>query len=277
MPFIELNQADAAALQIFTECNENQLRHYYEPFGGLFLAESAKVTARALAAGYRPHSVLVERKFLKGEAGAVIESIGDPDLPVYVTDHEHLLQVTHFNLTSGMLCAMHRRELPSVEEVCRGARRIAILERVTNPTNVGAIFRSAAAMFMDAVLITDNCSDPLYRRAARVSMGNVFQIPWTCIPTENSGWPDRGMQLLHELGFQTAAMALKEDSLSIADSRLKEVEKLAVLLGAEGDGLAQETIDACDYTVKIPMSHDVDSLNVAAASAVAFWELSRPV
>ena len=197
------------------------------------------------------------------------------DIPIYTADYDVLVQLTGFALTRGMLCAMRRPVLPSIQEVCAGARRIAILENVVNPTNVGAIFRSAAALNMDAVLLTPGCSDPLYRRASRVSMGTVFQIPWTFLGKKPSDWPDQTLPLLKDLGFKTAAMALSDDSVSIDDPRLLAEEKLAIVLGTEGEGLAETTIADCDYTVKIPMSHEVDSLNVAAASAVAFWQLGR--
>ena len=196
-----------------------------------------------------------------------------PDAPVYTAETKVLEQLTGFALTRGMLCAMHRRTLPAMEEICRNARRVAILENVVNPTNVGAIFRSAAALGIDAVLLTSGCSNPLYRRAIRVSMGNVFQVPWTVLPG-GSYWPEQGIAALQELGFYTVAMALKEDSVPMDDPSLKTHEKLAILLGTEGDGLASDTIAETDATVLIPMTHGVDSLNVAAASAVAFWELA---
>ena len=219
-----------------------------------------------------PISALVEEKQIEGEAKEVLERCGQ--IPVFTGTFSLLSNLTGFPLTRGMLCAMRRPPLPSIEEICRGAKRIAVLEEVVNPTNVGAIFRSAAALHMDAVLLTRGCSDPLYRRAARVSMGTVFQIPWTKVP-KNLSWPEEGLGVLKKLGFRTAAMALCEDSVSIDDKRLMKEERLAVILGTEGDGLAQTTIADCDYTVKIPMSHGVDSLNVAAASAVAFWQLGR--
>ena len=197
-----------------------------------------------------------------------------PGIPVYTADYEVLVKLTGFALTRGMLCAMTRRDLPSVEDICKNARRIAILENVVNPTNIGAIFRSAAALHMDAVLLTPGCCDPLYRRATRVSMGTVFQIPWTYFHKKVS-WPEAGMEQLRSLGFKTVAMALRNDSISIDAPALQAEETLAIILGAEGDGLVDATITGCDYTVKIPMSHEVDSLNVAAASAVAFWELGK--
>ena len=219
---------------------------------------------RALNAGYRPLSLLLEKKHIEGQAAEIISRCGD--IPVYTAEFDLLTRLTGFQLTRGALCAMLRRFLPSVENVCRSARRIAVLENVMNPTNVGAIFRSAAALNMDAVLLTPGCSDPLYRRASRVSMGTVFQIPWTFLDSQTD---------LHDLGFKTVAMALRDDSYSIDDPKLRAEEKLAIILGTEGEGLKDETIAACDYTVKIPMSHGVDSLNVAAASAVAFWELGK--
>lgn len=226
---------------------------------------------RALDAGYAPVSILVERKHINGEAKGIISRC--PDIPIYTADFDVLTRLTGFELTRGMLCAMYRKELPDIEKICAGARRIAILENVVNPTNVGAIFRSAAALGIDAVLLTPACSDPLYRRSSRVSMGTVFQIPWTYIGKKSTEWPQPGMQKLQKMGFKTAAMALNDDSISIDDPRLMGEEKLAIVLGTEGDGLAASTISDCDYTVRIPMSHSVDSLNVAAASAVAFWQL----
>ena len=226
---------------------------------------------RALYAGYVPVSLLLERKHIAGQAKDLIARCDG--IPVYTADFEVLTRLTGFQLTRGVLCAMHRPPLPSVEEVCAGARRIAILENVMNPTNVGAIFRSAAALNMDAVLLTPACSNPLYRRAIRVSMGTVFQIPWTFLGDETTSWPSEGLRLLKSLGFRTAAMALNDRSIPIDDPQLMTEQKLAILLGTEGDGLASGTIAECDYTVRIPMSHGVDSLNVAAASAVAFWQL----
>ena len=213
----------------------------------------------------------MERKHVDGQAKDIVSRCGD--IPVYTSTLDVLTQLTGFQLTRGVLCAMHRKPLPAVEEVLRGARRIAVLEDVMNPTNVGAIFRSAAALGMDAVLLTPACCDPLYRRAVRVSMGTIFQIPWTRIGSEMSDWPDAGIHILHSFGFKTAAMALSDDSVSVSDPHLMNEDKLAIILGTEGDGLSDGTIANCDYTVKIPMSHGVDSLNVAAASAVAFWQL----
>ncbi|MBQ8662840.1 MAG: RNA methyltransferase [Eubacterium sp.] len=273
MNIIEINDLNASELDIYARLNEAQLLHYYEPDLGLFITESPKVIERALNAGYEPVSFLVEKKQLTGETLDVIGRCGD--IPVYTAAFEVLSKLTGFNLTRGMLCAMQRRVLPSVSEICKDAHRIVVLENVVNPTNVGAIFRSAAALNMDAVLLTPACSDPLYRRAARVSMGTVFQIPWTYIGTDTDDWLSNGVEQLHALGFKTAAMALCDDSVSIDDPNLMAEKKLAIILGTEGDGLANTTIADCDYTVCIPMSHGVDSLNVAAASAVAFWQLGN--
>lgn len=270
---IEITDFHAPELDIYARLNENQLLNRAEPSKGLFIAESPKVVERAMNAGYEPVSMLVEKKHIEGEAKDVIARCGD--IPVYTAEFEVLKQLTGFALTRGVLCAMRRRPLPSVEEVCKGAKRIAILENVMNPTNVGAIFRSAAALNIDAVLLTPACSNPLYRRAARVSMGTVFQIPWTYFSGDEAAWPQPGIDVLKSLGFKTAAMALCDESVSIDDEKLMSEEKLAIILGTEGDGLATATIADCDYTVKIPMSHGVDSLNVAAASAVAFWQLGN--
>ena len=269
---IEINDFNAPELDIYARTSELQLRRYNEPFPGFFIAESPKVIERACNAGYEPVSFLVEHKDLEGEAKELLERF--PEIPVYTAEYETLVKMTGYALARGMLCVMRRRALSSIEEICQNARRIAILENVVNPTNIGAIFRSAAALHMDAVLLTSGCSDPLYRRASRVSMGTVFQIPWTYFDKKIS-WPEDGMKTLRKLGFKTVAMALRDDSFSIDDPQLHAEEKLAIILGTEGDGLAAETIADCDYTVKIPMSHGVDSLNVAAASAVAFWELGR--
>ena len=271
---IEITDLNKPELDIYARLSEVQLLHIYEPKRGLFIAESPKVIERALDSGCIPHSILVEKKHLKGEAKDIIARCGNT--PVYTAEFDVLTKLTGFQLTRGMLCAMFRPELPTMEKVCANARRIAILENVVNPTNIGAIFRSAAALNIDAVLLTPACSNPLYRRAIRVSMGTVFQIPWTFIGDETSEWPEKGIQNLHELGFKTAAMALNDNSVSIDNPQLMDEEKLAIILGTEGDGLADATIADCDYTVKIPMSHGVDSLNVAAASAVAFWQLGRP-
>ena len=244
----------------------------HEPDNGLFIAESPKVIGHALDAGCVPVSLLMEDKHAEGQGKEIIERCGD--IPVYTAEFSVLTQLTGFQLTRGMLCAMHRPKLPKAEEICAGARRIAVLENVMNPTNIGAIFRSAAALNIDAVLLTIGCSNPLYRRASRVSVGTVFQVPWTFLD-ESLDWAGHGVEFLHSMGFRIAAMALSDDSVCIDDPRLRAEEKLAIVLGTEGDGLAQQTIAGCDYTVKIPMAHGVDSLNVAAASAVAFWELGR--
>lgn len=268
---IEITDFAAPELDIYARLSEVQLLRLYEPKAGLFIAESPKVIMRALDAGYEPVSMLVEKKHIAREARDIIARCGE--IPVYTAELEILTKLTGFQLTRGMLCAMRRLQLPSVAEVCTDARRIAVLEDVVNPTNVGAIFRSAAALNIDAVLLTPACSNPLYRRASRVSMGTVFQIPWTFLEKESSNDSPSGIAHLKELGFKTAAMALRDDSISIDDPRLAAEKKLAIVLGTEGDGLATNTISDCDYTVRIPMSHSVDSLNVAAASAVAFWQL----
>lgn len=271
---IEITDFDAPELDVYARLTEAQLLNKDHPEDGLFIAENPKVISRALDGGYEPVSVLVEKKQVLEDAEtiAVLGKCGN--VPVYTAEFEVLTKLTGFKLTRGMLCAMKRRRLPDLQEICNGCDRIAVLENVMNPTNVGAIFRSAAALHMDAVILTGGCSNPLYRRASRVSMGTVFQIPWTFV--DNSViWPEEGMKILRELGFKTAAMALKEDSASIDDPELMKEDKLAVILGTEGDGLAPETIADCDYTVMIPMSHGVDSLNVAAASAVAFWQLGK--
>ena len=271
---IEITDFQAPELDVYARLSENQLLNRCEPEKGMFIAESPRVIERALDAGYRPVSCLVEKRHIEGEAKEIIRRCGEiGNVPVYTAEFDVLTQLTGFKLTRGMLCAMYRTPLPEVQAVCSGASRIAILENVVNPTNVGAIFRSAAALGIDAVLLTYDSSDPLYRRAVRVSMGTVFQIPWTFF--EKDAWPEKGIRLLRELGFRTAAMALRDDSVSIDNPQLLAEEKLAVILGTEGDGLASSTIADCDYTVRIPMSHGVDSLNVAAASAVAFWELGR--
>lgn len=302
---IEIKNLDAPELQIYYNLNEAQLFHYFEPKPGIFIAESPKVIERALDAGCVPMSFLMEKKHVETQAKEILarcEKLQSQDIkqtdkmeaengnssmaaehdipvctaeceiPVYMAEIEVLAKITGYQLTRGMLCAMYRPTLPSVEQLCKNARRVAILENVVNPTNVGAIFRSAAALGMDAVLLTPACADPLYRRASRVSMGTVFQIPWTYFD-KNASWPDGAMDVLHKLGYKTAAMALRDDSVSIDDEKMMAEEKLAIVLGTEGDGLADHTIADCDYTVKIPMTHGVDSLNVAAASAVAFWQL----
>lgn len=266
---VEITDFSDPALDVYARLTEAQLLNRFEPAKGMFIAESPKVIHRALDAGCEPVSLLMERKDIDGSAREILAR--RPEIPVYTADEDVLCNLTGYHLTRGVLCAMRRPALPEMAEICREARRIVILENVQNPTNVGAIFRSAAALGMDAVLLTPGCSNPLYRRSARVSMGTVFQIPWAYTPQ----WPEAGMARLRELGFRTAAMALGDDSLSIDDPRLMAENRLAVLLGSEGDGLATHTIASCDYTVKIPMYHGVDSLNVAAASAVAFWQLRK--
>ena len=256
----------APALDVYARLTENQLVNRACPEEGLFIAESPLVIERALGGGYVPVSFLMEEKHVETQAKDILARCGD--VPVYVAPLEVLKQLTGFPLTRGMLCAMRRKALPSLETLCRSARRVAVLEDVMNPTNVGAIFRSAAALHMDAVVLTSAASDPLYRRAIRVSMGTVFQVPWTVL---DAG--EKWTEALCALGFKTAALALRDDSLPIFDERLHKIEKLALALGTEGDGLASESIEQCDYTVRIPMSHGVDSLNVAAASAVAFYQL----
>ncbi len=270
---IEISNLNRLELDVFVRLSEVQLLRYYEPHGGIFIAESPKVIERALDFGCEPISMLLEKKHLEGEAKEIIARMGDA--PIYTAESDVLTSLKGFQLTRGALCAMKRPELPTLEEVCADAKRIAILENVVNPTNVGAIFRSAAALHMDAVLLTCGCSNPLYRRAIRVSMGTVFQVPWTFLESDEGDWSEKGMEQLHSLGFKTAAMALSDQSVSIDDENLMKEEKLAIILGTEGDGLAETTIADCDYTVKIPMSHGVDSLNVAAASAVAFWQLGN--
>ncbi len=275
---IEITDFMAPELDVYARLSEGQLLNRHEPEKGMFIAESPKVIERALDAGCVPVSFLAERRHVGGEGKELIERCGD--IPVYTAEFDVLTQLTGFNLTRGMLCAMYRPKLPSVEAVCEGARRIAVLENVVNPTNIGAIFRSAAALNIDAVLLTPDCSNPLYRRAIRVSMGTVFQIPWTFLScgtkkNEKDLWQQEGVKLLHELGFKAAAFALRDDSVEIDDPELMAEDRLAIILGTEGDGLASSTIADCDYTVKIPMSHGVDSLNVAAASAVAFWQLGN--
>lgn len=256
-------------LEIYSEVSESQLLHRYEPEPGIFIAESPKVIERALADGYEPISFLLEEKDVLGQMKHLLEKYGN--VPAYTAAEEVLLQITGFKLTRGALCAMRRRKLPTVHSVIEAARRIVVLENVMNPTNVGAIFRSAAALGMDAVLLTHGCSDPLYRRAMRVSMGTVFQVPWTFLDKNEIHYIDR----LHDAGFKSVSMALCEGSIRIDSPHLKNEEKLAILMGTEGDGLSKKTIEKSDYIVNIPMAHEVDSLNVAAASAVAFWELGK--
>lgn len=267
---IEITDFSAPELDVYARLTEGQLLNRHAPEKGIFIAESPKVIERALDAGCVPISFLMESKHISGQGKPLIERCRN--IPVYTAGFDVLTQLTGFKLTRGMLCAMHRPPLPAPETVCAGARRIAVLENVMNPTNIGDIFRSAAALNIDAVLLTGACSNPLYRRSIRVSMGNVFLIPWTFL-REAEVWPQQGIDFLHHLGFKTAAMALSDNALSIDDPRLMSEEKLAIILGTEGDGLASATIADCDYTVRIPMSNGVDSLNVAAASAVAFWQL----
>lgn len=264
---LEFDNIEAPELAMYRPQREPQLLHWYEPEAGIFLTESPKVIERALRAGYEPLSMLCERRDIDGEAAEVTAAA---NVPVYTADSDIITELTGFKLIRGVVCAMRRRRLPAPEELCSNAQRIAVLENVVNPTNVGAIFRSAAALGIEAVILTNTCSDPLYRRSSRVSMGTVFQVPWTYMDS-----PLTDMELLHSLGYKTAAMALVSDSVDIDDEQLNSEEKLAVVLGAEGDGLSHETITASDYKVCIPMSNDVDSLNVAAASAVAFWQLGK--
>lgn len=275
---IKINDLTIPELDVYARLSEVQLLRYNEPDLGLFICESPKVITRALDAGYTPISILVEEKEIKDEVSEIIERCEkiSTNIPVYTADYDTLSQLTGFNLTRGMLCCMKRNILPSVEEIIKNARRIAVMEDVVNPTNVGAIFRSAAALNMDAILLTPACSNPLYRRAARVSMGTVFQAPWTIF--EHGPSDDITESYITELknhGFKTVAFALRDDSISIDAPILAKEDKLAIILGTEGEGLKDSTLASCDYTVKIPMSHNVDSLNVAAASAIAFWELGK--
>ena len=270
---IEITDFHAPELDPYARLTQNQLRNRLEPEKGIFIAESPKVIDRALDAGYEPVSLLMERRQITGPAAGILSRCGDA--PVYTADRELLAALSGFELTRGVLCAFRRPAPRPVEELCRDARRVAVLEGIVDSTNVGAIFRSAAALNMDAVLINPSCCDPLCRRAVRVSMGTVFQVPWGQLGDSPADWPEKGMDVLHALGFKTAAMALSDRSVSIDDEQLAREPKLAIVLGTEGDGLAASTIASCDYTVKIPMSHGVDSLNVAAASAVAFWQLGK--
>lgn len=270
---IEITDFHAPELDPYARLTQNQLRNRLEPEKGIFIAESPKVIDRALDAGYKPVSLLMERRQITGPAAGILSRCGDA--PVYTADREMLAELTGFELTRGVLCAFRRPAPRPVEELCKNARRVAVLEGIVDSTNVGAIFRSAAALNMDAVLINPSCCDPLCRRAVRVSMGTVFQVPWGQLGETPADWPEKGMDILRSLGFKTAAMALSDRSVSIDDEQLAKEPKLAIVLGTEGDGLAAGTIASCDYTVKIPMSHGVDSLNVAAASAVAFWQLGR--
>lgn len=269
---IEITDFNAPELDVYVRLTGAELRNKLEPQKGIFIAESPTVIEVALKAGCEPVSLLTDERLIGTSPDKIFTMIGD--VPVYVAKREVLKDLTGFELTRGALCAMKRPVLPSVEDVCRGARRIAVLEGITDSTNIGAAFRSAAALGIDAVLVTPTCCDPLCRRAVRVSMGTVFQVPFTRIGISHKEWPEPAINILRDLGFKTCAMALSDDSVSIADERLKKEEKLAIILGTEGDGLSKGTIAKCDYTVRIPMSHGVDSLNVAAASAVAFWQLA---
>lgn len=268
---IEIQDFEAPELDVYARLTEAQLLNRQDPQNAMFIAESPVVIERALDAGCVPVSMLLEKKHIETAAKHVIERCGD--IPVYTSSIEVLERLTGYKLTRGVLCAMRRPKQPEADSLCKASSRIAVLENVMNPTNVGAIFRSAAALGMDAVLLTPACSDPLYRRSVRVSMGTVFQVPWAYIGEKAEDWPEKGLETLRRWGYKTAAMALREDAIRIDSPQLAAEEKLAVILGTEGDGLAENTIAACDYTVRIPMYHNVDSLNVAAASAVAFWEL----
>ncbi len=270
---VEITDFHAPELDPYARLTQNQLRCRLEPEKGIFIAESPKVISRALDAGYEPVSLLMERRQITGPAAEILTRCGDA--PVYTADRELLAGLTGFELTRGVLCAFRRPAPRSAEELCKAARRVAVLEGIVDSTNVGAIFRSAAALNIDAVLINPSCCDPLCRRAVRVSMGTVFQVPWAQLGETPADWPGQGLARLRAMGFKTAAMALSDRSVPIDDEALAAEPKLAIVLGTEGDGLAHATIAACDYTVKIPMSHGVDSLNVAAASAVAFWQLGR--
>lgn len=270
----DITDFSAPELDVYARLTENQLVNRADPANALFIAESPLVIGRALDAGCEPVSFLMERRHIEGKASDILARCPD-DIPVYAAELEVLTQLTGFHLTRGMLCAMRRPALPSVAELCTNAARVAVLENVMNPTNIGAIFRSAAALGVDAVLLTSAGSDPLYRRAVRVSMGTVFQVPWAVLGDSPADWPEGGMARLHAMGFKTAAMALDNRAVSIDDPALHTEDKLAIVLGTEGDGLAHNTIAHCDYTVMIPMQHGVDSLNVAAAGAVAFWELRK--
>lgn len=269
---IKVSDIEMPELDVFVRLTGAQLRNKLEPEKGIFIAESPTVIEVALNAGMVPVSILTDERLLGGAVERIIERCGE--IPVYTADRDTLTSITGFELTRGALAAMRRPKLNTVEEICKNARRIAVLEGITDSTNIGAIFRSAAAMNIDAVLLTPTCCDPLCRRALRVSMGTVFQVPWTRIGVVPSDWPTAGLKRLSAMGFKTAAMALSDKSVSIADERLMSEDKLAIILGTEGDGLSKTTIAECDYTVKIPMAHGVDSLNVAAAGAIAFWQLT---
>lgn len=279
MNIINIEDINDPNLDIYARLSEKELLHYYEPNGGIFIAETLVVIKRALDAGYEPVSMLIEKRQLEGNHidSDILKEILErmSDVPIYCSDIDVLQNLVGFHLTRGVLCAMKRKSAPSIDETICNARRVAVVDKVMNPTNLGAIFRSAAALNMDAVLLTPECTNPLYRRAIRVSMGTVFQIPWTYIADDYNDWPMPAMDDLKKHGFKTVAMALRKDTVNIDDKFLHDEPKLAILLGSEGYGLDEKTIDACDFTVKIPMSHGVDSLNVAAASAVAFWELGK--
>ena len=269
---IKIDSFDAPELDVYVRLTGAQLRNKLEPEKGIFIAESPTVIEVALNSGCEPVSVLTEERLINGAVGKIIERC--PDIPVYAAERDVLARLTGFELTRGALCAMRRPKLPTVEELCKNAGRIAVFEAIADSTNIGALFRSAAALNIDAVLVTPTCCDPLCRRAVRVSMGTIFQVPWARIGNEPSDWPTRGISTLKALGFKTAAMALSDDSVSIDDEALAREERLAIILGTEGDGLSKKTIAECDYTVRIPMAHGVDSLNVAAAGAIAFWQLT---
>ena len=273
MPVIEINDLSSPPLAVYARLTEAQLKNRLRPQDGLFIAESPVVIGYALDAGYAPVSLLMERRHLAGKAAALIDRVGE--IPVYTADRDVLAGLTGYPLTRGVLCAMRRRPLPALEDVCREARRVAVLEDVVDTTNIGAIFRSAAALSVDAVLLTPACCDPLNRRAVQVSMGTVFQVPWTRIGDARSDWPEAGLARLRALGFSTVALALSDKSVPIDDPALAARPRLALVLGTEGDGLASATVAGCDFTARIPMAHGVDSLNVAAAGAVAFWALCR--
>ena len=270
---IHINDFSDPALDVYVRLTGAQLRNKLEPEKGIFIAESPTVIEVAMQGGCEPVSLLTEERLINGAVAGIIEKCGD--IPIYTADRDLLTKMTGFELTRGALCAMRRPALPSVEKLLKDARRVAVLEEVADSTNIGAIFRSAAALGIDAVLVTPTCCDPLCRRAVRVSMGTVFLVPWTKIGDEASDWPKVGLKKLNSLGFKTVAMALTDRSVSIDDPTLKSEEKLAIVLGTEGNGLSKATIENCDYTVRIPMKHGVDSLNVAAAGAVAFWELRK--
>ena len=270
---IEINDYNAKELDVYVRLTGAELRRGIENERGIFIAESPMVIDVALDSGYKPLSLLTDKRMLDASAKKIIERAGD--VPIYTAEKELLKRITGFELTRGALAAFERPELPSVEDVLRGAKRVAILEEITDSTNIGALFRSAAALNIDAVLVTPTCCDPLCRRAVRVSMGTVLLVPWTRIGDKKEDWPERGLSLLSSLGFKTVAMALTDNSVSIDDEALMNEERLAIVLGTEGNGLSKTTIAKCDYTAKIPMSNGVDSLNVAAAGAVAFWQLRR--